>query len=61
MKRDIFKYKNEDYVFLSHYGLNAKIYGRDKKRILVENDKVILEYSDSQFQRIIIQSTCQPI
>ncbi len=51
MKEDTFKYKNENYIFLSCFGLNGKIYGRDRKRILVEDGKVIFEYSDSQFQR----------
>ena len=55
MKSDVFRYKNEDYFFLSYYGLNAKIYGRGKKRILVEDDRVIFEYSGAHSNMISIR------
>jgi len=52
MRVDTFKYKNKDYIFLSYYGLNAKIYGRGKGRILVENGRVLIYYSDPKARRV---------
>jgi len=52
MKVDTFKYKNRDYIFLSHYGFSAKIYGRGKERILVENDRVLVHYSDPKARSV---------
>jgi len=52
MKEETFKYKDKDYIFLGHYGLNAKIYGRGKERILVEDDRVLLYYSDPKARRV---------
>lgn len=52
MKKDIFKHGNKSYVFIIFFGMNSKIYGRGKERILVENGRVLIDYSDPKARRV---------
>ncbi|MHA1613318.1 MAG: hypothetical protein ACTSYJ_00565 [Candidatus Thorarchaeota archaeon] len=52
MKKDIFKHGNKNYAFISFFGMKSKIYGRGKERILVEDDRVLLYYSDPKARRV---------
>jgi len=52
MKKDIFRHDGKNYVFLSFFGGDSKIYGRGKERILVEDDRVLIHYSDPEARRV---------
>jgi len=52
MKKDIFKRDGKSYIFVGFFGMKSKIYGRGKERILVENDRVLVHYSDPKARRI---------